>query len=144
MKMMVVALSMTLCGCGQGPNNIDPALQPIYDQFIKDSGTYGHQLQSNQGLTVQFSKLEEQTTLGEVIGECSSVGYGGGTVTIDPGFWNQAGPDLQLILAYHEFGHCVLNLYHTTDAENIMNPLINNPFYYYSTGLDVMLRKLFE
>lgn len=148
-KSIYIIVAMLLIGCGgvnssNQPNTIDPAFQALYNQFISDANTAGLNLSVNQGITMQFTTLGQPDGLGEVIGECMSVGYGNSTINIDPTFWNESGIEGQTLLIYHELGHCVLNEVHTTDQENIMYPIINYPEQYYVADWSVLTSKLFS
>lgn len=144
MKALFIILLVTLSACGKGPNQIDPAFQPLYDQFITEANENGLNLDKDQGITIQFSTLEQKTALGEVIGDCSGLSYGNSTINVDQSFWNQSGYAAQQILLYHELGHCVLYEAHTANLNAIMNPSINNSLNYYNSDLDGMVKDLFK
>jgi hypothetical protein len=145
MKYLPAFLILNLFGCGGAPNNIDPAFQPLYNQFVSNASQYGIDVSGNRGLTVQFATLEQIDSLGEVIGECSDIGYANNTISIDPGFWNVANATQQLILYFHESSHCMLAEGHLTNAAAIMYPVINSPVSYYtSQDWPQMLSELFS
>lgn len=145
MKYLISLTILFLAGCAKGPNQIDPAFQPLYNQFVSDAAKSGIDLSGNQGIIIQFATLEQQDNLGEIIGECSNPGYGNNTVSIDTNFWNVAGQTGQKILMYHELGHCVLSEGHVSDPDAIMNPLLNNPEAYYTqSDWSDMLSQLFS
>jgi hypothetical protein len=142
----VFILMLLLSGCGKPtnvPNSIDPSFQPLYNQFISQANAAGLNLNANQGLTIQFTALEQATSIGEIVGECSSVGWGGGTINIDPGYWNSTDALGQELLMYHELGHCILDEIHTTNRMAIMNAMINNPQYFDQTDMAGMINQLF-
>lgn len=101
-------------------------------------------MSGNRGLTIQFATLEQPTALGEIIGECSNVGYNNDVVSIDSKFWNESDESTQFLLIYHELGHCLLGEGHIADPSAIMNALINSPEAYYNTDLPAMLNELFS
>jgi hypothetical protein len=144
MKALFIILLLTLSACGKRPNQIDPAFQPLYDQFITEANANGLNLDKDQGITIQFSTLEQKTALGEVVGDCSGLSYGNSTINVDQSFWNQSGYAAQQILLYHELGHCVLYEAHTTNPDAIMNPLITNPLAFYAPNMDGMIKDLFK
>jgi hypothetical protein len=142
-KTLTILVAVIVSGCGKGTNTIDPALLPMYNNFVSDAAAAGVDVSNNQGITVQFAQLEEQNSLGELIGECSDLGYGGGTVSIDTNFWTHSTPIAQKLLMYHELGHCLLDEGHSTDPNAIMYPIINNSENYAITGLQEQLDQLF-
>jgi hypothetical protein len=126
MKVYPVALSLLLVGCGRGPNSIDPAFQSFYNQFVSDSNQNGIPMADQQGLTMKFAVPSGSTALAEIVGECQGVGYGNSTIIIDPDFWEQSSYQEQLLIAFHEMGHCLLDEDHVADPNAIMNPYISN------------------
>lgn len=138
-------LFLALCGCGKGPNNIDPAFRSYYDQFIDQANQAGLNLDKNQAITIQFAMLEQKDSLGEVVGECNSVGYGYDTISIDTDFWNSSNAATRLVLVEHELGHCILDEGHSNDPDAIMYPIVNYPAAYYnSQDWSGMLSQLFK
>jgi len=126
-----------------GPNNIDPAFQSLYTQFIDEANDAGVYLNVNQGVTIRFQDITATSPLGEVIGDSSTIGYGNATITIDPTFWNSNDIVSQQVLLFHELGHGVLDEIHTTNQMAIMNALINYPMEYEATDLSGMVNQLF-
>jgi hypothetical protein len=148
-----VLISLLLVGCGRsginsnvGPNDIDPAFQPMYEQFIADANKAGIPLQDGQSTTIKFFDSSQMDNLGEVIGECDDIGWGGSNILIDSDFWKLSPPAIQQILLYHELGHCILDEIHVTNPMAIMNALINNPEEYYTSTIDmeIMVSGLFQ
>lgn len=139
-------LLLSACGSNMSntPNSIDPTFEPIYKQFVSDSISHNRDVSGNKGLTIQFAPLEQQTALGEVIGECLGIGYGGGIINIDKTYWSQSDNATHILLIYHELGHCLLNEQHINNPEAIMYPQINGPEQYYSTGWFIQVNQLFE
>ena len=140
----LILLTLLLSGCAPpATNSIDSAFEPLYDQFISQANASGLSLNPNQGITIQFATLEQKDSLGEVIGECSNAGYGGGTILIDTNFWNNADIDAQTVLLWHELGHCVLSEIHIQDPNAIMYAVIGQNIQYYisnpSTSFNVLL-----
>jgi len=131
MKKFFVLLTMLSLGCARevSNNNIDPAFQPLYDQFIEESAQNGRPLDANQGLTIQFTTLEQKTSLGITIGSCDHVSFGHSTISIDRAYWNSMLVQDQFLLLYHELGHCVLAENHVTDPTDIMFAVIDYPTY---------------
>jgi hypothetical protein len=111
---------------------------------MSDASANGLKLDANQGLTIRFAVLEQPTALGEIIGECYGVGYGGGTIEIDKSYWDNVDSLTQEILLYHELGHCVLSEGHTNNTMAIMNALINNPVSFDTVDMPVMIHDLFK
>lgn len=138
-----IVLTLVFIGCGKGPNTIDPAFQPLYNQFIAQANASGLDLDFNQNITIQFAPLEQADSIGEVVGECTSIGFGNGIIYIATDYWNSADANTRLILLYHELGHCVLSEVHTQNTMAIMNPLITNPQQYDATDLKGMIDQLF-
>jgi hypothetical protein len=136
-------LLSALCGCGKGPNTIDPAFQPLYNQFISDANSNGLSMPAERGVTIQFATLGN-SSLGEIVGECSGYGYGNDTVLVDQGYWSVASSQAQFIIIYHELGHCLLAEQHTNTTAAIMNPLITNPLEFIGLDLSQMVKKLYE
>lgn len=138
---------LCLIGCARPvsqPNNIDAAFQPLYNQFIVDANQAGLNIKSERGIIIQFAALEAKNSLGEVIGDCITYSNGFNTVNIDTDFWNNASDPAKMILMYHELGHCVLYEKHVPSNSAIMNAVINNPlFVYSSTTWPGMLNVLF-
>src|SRR5271156_4688681 len=103
MRNILIISLLILSGCGKGPNKIDPAFQPLYNSFIAEANKNGVSLEVNQGITIQFASLDTVADpLGEVIGECDDIGWGGGNIQIDSIFWNNTIPTIQKILLFHE------------------------------------------
>jgi hypothetical protein len=141
---LLLLLSLILSGCGRPPNTIDPAFQPLYNQFVSDASSAGIDLSGNQGITIQFAKLEQPTSLGEIVGECSNVGYGNDTVLIDTVYWNTADLTSQTVLLLHELAHCLLDEIHVSDPNAIMNAQLGVNIQYYFNNPSPSLSVLFS
>jgi hypothetical protein len=143
MKYLLILL--ILSGCGKGPNNIDPAFQPLYDNFVADANVMGVDVSGNKGITVEFATLEQATSLGEEVGECDNPGWGNNTVKIDTSFWNNASSTYRFFLLYHELGHCLLDEGHLTDPKSIMYPILNTSAdQYQDSSRLILLNQLFS
>jgi hypothetical protein len=152
--LILLILSFIIIGCGQDVTanlpslSIDAAFQPVYDEFMTDAKVQGYNLRANQPIVMKFQVLEEQTSLGEIVGECSAIGYSipNATITIDPGFWNASTPITKQTLLYHELGHCILARVHTPSDLSIMNAVIDAPLnslYHGLTTWPAMVSELF-
>ena len=140
MKLISSLVLLLLCSCA-APNVINPAFQPLYNQFVNDARNANVDLSGNRGLTVQFASLEQPTALGEVIGECV---FNSVTVSIDTDYWNYASPEDRQALLYHELGHCLLLEQHSTDPNAIMYPILNQSFNFYTKDWNELLNQLFR
>ncbi len=116
MKLLIfIALSINLYACGKGPNQIDPAFQALYDQFIVDANANGVHIDGDQGMVIKFGDLVDDDA-----GVCSGAGYGNGIITVDTGYWPTMDSNGKETLLYHELGHCVLNEKHSDNPKDIM------------------------
>jgi hypothetical protein len=135
------------------PPTSTPTLDQVYTgpaevqkyviQFIDDAKTLGIDVlpdMQNPKLEIRISSLDSYGA--SVIGLCET-GGNKRRVTFDPEFWNLVSETQKEILAYHEFGHCVLNRPHRPDLldagayASVMYPVImssstytNNYSYY--------------
>lgn len=99
MRTYYIACLLLLSACGKAPN-IDPAFAEYVYQF---SSTYSARVE----VDVVFADLDAKTA-----GECQM----GKVVRISRSFWQGISDAGRMQLVYHELGHCVLLLQHTSDS----------------------------
>jgi len=130
MKKLLLLLLLTACG-SPGPNSIDPVFVPYYNVFVAEAAAHGITIPINSGLTIKFQEINDTNALGEVVAECTAVGYHDGTILVDGRAWESSlAPEQQLIVAHESF-HCLLDEQHVTGVNDIMNALINNSLPYF-------------
>lgn len=99
LSLTVFSLMMSVSACTD-PTTVDPQFQSYMDSFTTLTA------KSTSGVNAVFGALQAPT-----LGECD---YGTSTITIDPGVWSRASIYQREELMYHELGHCVLGLDHST------------------------------
>ena len=93
---------------------IHPAFAPYIAEIIESSeGSVTYKDLNN--LTMGFEKLKRPT-----IGKCNKISN---EIAIDITYWAFADEYKKLELIMHEFGHCVLNRYHTGYKYNFFHDL---------------------
>jgi hypothetical protein len=115
------------------PRFVDPKIQPYLTKFLSYCAMYGVDCKKWKNYSYYVENIEPSfldKILGDkekVVGKCNYVMK---TVTIDKTYWENMRTynfyeDLELV-AFHEFGHCILNKDHVThDVNNIMYPSTN-------------------
>lgn len=137
MKLFLVSLLfITGCGLYHKPIvKIDPRVQPIVDQWHKDSKEIlGYDVSIND-LIIDLANLD-----GTKAGLCQLETYHSPHIYIDYYYWNVADDIQKLLMVYHEMGHCVLFRDHNNTMIFINDPGIV-PYYapvsimYYAAAL---------
>jgi len=141
---MVAVLAIFAVGCTKSPNKIDPEFKQMYQEFIDEANAHGLDLPYDQGMTIEIGTLGQEDSQGELIGECSPIGYGDGNILIDKNFWYDANDAERHVLLFHELGHCVLGRKHNNNHMSIMYPMVNVPAEYYDVDKSEMLEELFK
>jgi hypothetical protein len=144
-KRISLSLLLFLIGCGQPPEPvqtgiIDPALQPYWEQYVKDKSFYTKANPvTTKKIDIVFYTLSNQG----FDGMCTKISNGYRRIQIDPGAWFWSTETDRILLFYHEMGHCDLDLDHT-DGLTIMNSdytpsadFLTNKDYY----LDLLFNK---
>jgi hypothetical protein len=111
---------LLLCGCSRGLHHdvvgIDPAFQPIYDNF---GATYGMHVTIPIGFAHLASPMDAQ---------CRIFEDGYRQIEVDANFWATATDSQKEQTVYHELGHCVFGRTHNRlffpdgCPKSIMNP----------------------
>jgi hypothetical protein len=82
----------------------EPAFDPLLQAFEELTGF------STKNISTRFMPLD-----GMIVGLCISNNTGFREIQIDPNFWKNSGEMARENLIFHEAGHCVLNLEHTSE-----------------------------
>ena len=141
MRLLIIVLFIT-AGCGAEYYNkrsddllIDPDLLPFLDEFRADAALYNIPLE--QPDVIVFREMDDTYTAGMcVVAKLFSITYR--DIFIDPSY--QYSPLLKPLM-YHEFGHCLMNLEHTSDG--IMQPYLQSSDYY-KDDWDNLVESLFK
>ena len=131
MKRALIALFLLCYSCGIGdplpPAGIDEELYPYYERFMIDLAVRRLPLKAH----VRSIRWTDKDLGGNVIGVCtiwqSSFGpevYTYRTVKISV---SMAESSMLGTLVYHELAHCMLDLCHSTNPDDIMYYTINYP-----------------
>ena len=106
-------ISILISACGKEKSFVDPELQPLFNEFMEVSRSYGHNPKTSN-LIVNFGSLS-----GNKAGACKEVKtlYINGTKTqkeviVDREFWDGSTTATQEIIMFHELGHCLLGQGH--------------------------------
>lgn len=99
-------LTLILIACG-GPEvgYVLPEFQPHLDSFNEEAIERGYRFNTDN-ITVIF---EERKRL--VIADCE---HSSKTIRVDPTAWKAMSPKFKEVLMFHELGHCVLDMGHST------------------------------
>lgn len=145
---VALLLSLLLLSCGEDDNNdwvekisLDPGppeidyeqpvdkLQTFIDEFKKDCGSYGRDL--SRFSTLESVKFGDPSTDEEPnrVGVCNWWKHDGDVYKTEIIVSPLKSHILLRGLMYHELGHCILGLPHTSDT-TMMSPNLLSPYYY--------------
>ena len=150
-KLLMILLLLTSCNSSKNLNYyIEPQFQVFYNEFIEDLNKYNIKLYNkNVSIKVNYGNMTYKDSLAECFLDSK-------TIYINKDYYNYTktfieNDDLDddiyyyLILKkliYHELGHCLLNLKHSNDPNDLMykidnvNIFLDNP--------DLMLSNFFN
>jgi hypothetical protein len=128
MKWLLVPVLFVSCGSeASEPNVFDPTLHPFVGEFITDAiaaDVYVDPLRVKGLGSITFGATGSATS----IGVCRTSVYPDGVISleivIDPVYFMQVDHCTQKALMYHELGHCLLGLGHSTSEDSVMYPSI--------------------
>jgi len=142
-KGLLVLFTLALYSCA--PQQIDPLLQPYYNDFMARANAANSYIEYSTPSLI-FGQMPEP----QWAGYCDLSSH---TAVIDPG-WKTMDMYSQQELVFHELGHCVLGRMHVlavlpnTDPNagnpvSIMYPIMLRPFNY-AAMQDYYLQELFD
>jgi hypothetical protein len=110
---LLLLLARIVVACGDAsPGHIDPELQPYVETFIAEGNARGLSLTS-YGLTAVFvEELPGRTEARCFIAEKR--------IEVERKLFDKLIPSSKEKLMYHELGHCLLQLGHSDDPDNLM------------------------
>jgi hypothetical protein len=131
MRSLSILSTLILSSCATHWNVQDIELAPFYSSFVQEAELRDIDLQNTSRITVGFA----ETLPNNYIGLCRSNSYKG-EVLILRSFWDRATYNQKLMLAYHEFSHCLCDLDHYDGQLNIMNTYLPNDWDYDPSMID--------
>lgn len=139
-NLLMPLLSLSLCMSCANPHTsntlaVDPAFQPYVLRFEAQSALVGAPVTVNN-LIIKFAN----DVVRPQVAFCASGNDTVPEIHVDAAYWNSCNDTMREQLLFHEMGHCVLFLQHTSVIEattngkalpeSIMNPyLFNNGVY---------------
>jgi hypothetical protein len=125
---------MVLAGCGlppideEPPGNVPGIFKAYVAIFVQEAATRGQPVDPTY-LTVEFATLTNRT-----VGICHSRPSAKTTlIRIDLKAWSEFNDAARELLMFHELGHCLLDLDHTTGRpQSVMAPTLMDPAIYWS------------
>jgi hypothetical protein len=112
-KRIALLALLTACG-GENPTDIAPEAQGYYEEFLEHSRAFGRDV-SQPPVAIRMSPTTTKVGPWEVKGSCQD-----GVVTLNSTYWQYMNDNQKRLLVYHELGHCLLGLDHSSDPQSIM------------------------
>lgn len=111
-----IALLALLTACGEEiPHEIAPEAQGYYEEFLEHSRAFDRDV-SQTNVVIRMSPTTPKVGPWEVKGFCQD-----GVVTLNSTYWQHMNDNQKRLLVYHELGHCLLGLDHSSDPRSIMS-----------------------
>lgn len=126
---IATCLYFGMFGCGPSRVPDFGIFEPYVKGFIMESEVRSAGNIDVSGLSIVFIDNVNQFATGydlTTVGQCD---YGMNTIRVLKPYWDGAADDTKENLIFHEMGHCVLKLEHTS-CPNIMCPSMLDPAYY--------------
>ena len=124
MKIKIIYLTAVILlflGCSKIEfDQIDPELQPYFDQFLKDAAARGIQFTDEElNITMNINNIVDPN----ILGLCQQQPDLYGAVSIDAYYWRTSTETTRQFIVYHELGHCILKRGHTDGRDSDGNCL---------------------
>jgi hypothetical protein len=140
MALLRNSLLALLVACGRHPAQVmDAELAPMYDGFIQEAQSRNIRLNTNNLVVEYVDSFSDEAR----IGECDVQGSHR-TVKILKDYYEWISFNKQLMLMYHELGHCLCKLDHDDTHLNIMQPNIPLESSYTYSMVDELFDKCKE
>lgn len=130
--------------------SIDPAIQPIVDEFLIDAQNHGALVDIKTISAIEFGSVNN-ILMQNVIGVCMPLIFLGERVNSPLLRSNRVVVTSEYpansykfkALIYHELGHCLLGRQHTNDLRSLMYPIISDNESFYRVFWKDLVHELF-
>lgn len=134
-----IALLALLTGCGSEiSTQIAPEAEVYYQEFLEHSRAFGRDV-SHETIVIQMAATTTKVGPWEVKGSCQD-----GVVTLNSKYWEHMNDDQKRLLVYHELGHCLLGLPHSSDPHSIMVNSTDLVYESFVKNKDELVKELFK
>jgi hypothetical protein len=104
-----LVLSLLTAGCGRS-YNVPSEVQPLVDSFLSEAKNRNRSVDNPPHLVVSLDNADSG-----MICSCETGAFKTPTIHLPANYWHSLSPEKQMIVFFHEAGHCILSRDHNNE-----------------------------